>query len=133
MVVEDEVMIRMAVAEYLRECGFRVFEAADGAEAVTVLQSVGAPIDLVFSDVQMPEMDGFTLARWIRENRPDVRVLLCSGNPAAIARKAADLCHLSPVVPKPYDHALLAQRIKQLIVNAERASTSQPIASGRSR
>lgn len=113
LVVDDEVLIRLVIAEYLRECGFRVFEAADGDEAIKILQSAELPIDLVFSDVQMPNLDGFGLARWIRENRPQIQVLLASGNPAAVTAKATDLCHQGPVVPKPYDHAALLERIKR--------------------
>ena len=64
LVVDDEVLIRSVIAEYLRECGFHVFEAADGSEAIEILQGAGMPIDLVFSDVQMPKLGGFELARW---------------------------------------------------------------------
>jgi CheY-like chemotaxis protein len=109
------------LAEYLRDCGFHVFEAADGIEAVTVLKSAEKPVDLVFSDVQMPGMDGFSLARWIRENQPNVQVLLTSGNPAITAQRAAELCHQGPVVPKPYDHAGLAQRIQRMLAHAGEA------------
>lgn len=63
LVVDDDVLIRLAIAEYLRECGFHVFEAADGAEAVTILNAAELAVDLVFSDVQMPRMDGFALAQ----------------------------------------------------------------------
>jgi CheY-like chemotaxis protein len=118
LVVDDEVLVRLAVGEYLRDCGFHVFEAADGNEAIEVLQAAELPIDLVFSDVQMPGLDGFGLARWIRENRPEVRVLLTSGNPAGVAAKATELCHEGPVVAKPYDHAALLQRIKRMLARA---------------
>lgn len=121
LVVDDEVLIRMAVAEYLRECGFHVFEAADGEEAVTVLTATDTAIDLVFSDVQMPGMDGFSLARWIREHRPGVQVLLTSGNPTSIAQKATDLCHLGPVEPKPYDHEPIKQRIQRMLARGDQA------------
>ena len=122
LVVDDEVLIRMAISEYLRECGYLVFEAADGEEAVTVLQATDKPIDLVFSDCQMPRMDGFSLARWIREHRPDVRVILTSGNPTVFAEKATDLCQLGPVEEKPYDHVALARRIHQMIARANQVA-----------
>ena len=118
LVVDDEVLIRMAISEYLRECGFLVFEAADGEEAVTILQASERPVDLVFSDCQMPRMDGFSLARWVREHRPDVRIILTSGNPALFAEKAADLCQLGPLEEKPYDHVALARRIHEMIARA---------------
>ncbi|HEX2224313.1 MAG TPA: response regulator, partial [Thermoanaerobaculia bacterium] len=93
LVVEDEVLIRLAVAQYLRDCGWVVLEAGDAEEALTILQAADVRVDLVFTDVQMPRaLDGFGLARWIRAHRPEVRVLLTSGAPAAMAAKAGDLC-----------------------------------------
>lgn len=122
LVVDDDVLIRLAIAEYLRECGFHVFEAADGAEAVTILNAAELAVDLVFSDVQMPRMDGFALAQWVQAHRPDTRVLLTSGDPGSVAQRANDLCQIGPVVPKPYDHAMLAQRIRRMIGRAESGS-----------
>jgi CheY-like chemotaxis protein len=62
LVVEDDIFVRLDIAEYLRDCGYRVIEAGTAAEAIDVLES-NVPIDLVFSDIQMPgEMDGFGLA-----------------------------------------------------------------------
>jgi CheY-like chemotaxis protein len=115
LVVDDEELIRSMTAEYLRECEFYVFEAADGREAIEILQSAATPIDLVFSDVQMPKLDGFELARWVCENRPEVQVLLTSGNPGMAAAKATELCHKGPVVSKPYEHAILLNRMKRML------------------
>jgi CheY-like chemotaxis protein len=123
LVVEDEVLVRLTVSEFLRDCGFQVFEAADGEEAVKVLTASTAPIDLVFSDIQMPRLDGFGLACWIRENRPHVKVILTSGNPASVAAKASDLCEQGPIVSKPYDHARLRQTIERMLSKANTATT----------
>ncbi|MFC5085869.1 response regulator [Microvirga arabica] len=80
LVVEDEVLVRLVIADYLRECGYKVYEAVNAGEALEVLQSSRVPIDVVFSDVQMPgEIDGFGLARWVRANKPGVQVILTSG------------------------------------------------------
>jgi CheY-like chemotaxis protein len=57
------------------------------------------------------EMDGFGLARWVRANYPDVKVILTSGV-ARSAELAADLCSHGPIERKPYDEAQLANRIK---------------------
>jgi CheY-like chemotaxis protein len=62
LVVEDEVLIRLPLAEYLRDCGYSVFEASNVAEAKAVLDA-DTPVDLVFSDVNMPgNENGFALA-----------------------------------------------------------------------
>lgn len=124
LVVEDEVLIRFPIAEYLRECGYRVFEAADVAEAKAVLDA-DAPVHLVFSDVDMPGGEnGFALARWVRRHHPDTQVLLTSGL-ANLAEKAGDLCDDSPL-PKPYEHAAVLQRIQALLRNARNARKAGP-------
>lgn len=60
LVVEDEVLLRLVVAEYLRDCGFKVIEAAHADEAVMVLKQPDLRIDVLFSDIEMPgSLDGF--------------------------------------------------------------------------
>lgn len=113
LVVDDEVLVRMVIADHLRDCGFRVFEAGNGSEAIAVLSS-GEPVDLVFSDVQMPECNGFELARWVRRERPDVKVMLTSGGVKA-AETASDLCENGPLLGKPYDVGEVVRRIRSTL------------------
>ena len=54
LVVEDDVLIRMAIAEYLRDCGYKVIEAVSADEALAVLEHIEAKLDVVFSDIEMP-------------------------------------------------------------------------------
>jgi CheY-like chemotaxis protein len=120
-VVEDEVLVRLVIAEYLRECGYKVYEAVNAGEALEMLQSSGVAIDVVFSDVQMPgEMDGFGLARWVRANKPGVQVILTSGVERS-ADIAATLCEAGPLLEKPYPPQDVVDRIKQLIAKAKRS------------
>jgi CheY-like chemotaxis protein len=114
LIVEDEVLVRMVIADYLRECGYRVIEAGSAAEAITVLTSP-EPVDIVFSDLQMPgEIDGFGLATWVRQNQPGLKVLLTSGN-ARAASTAGDLCEAGPLEQKPYHPQTILSRIQQLL------------------
>lgn len=114
LVAEDEVLIRFAIADYLRECGFQVIEASSGDEAISVLQSTLA-VDVVFTDVQMPgERDGFQLAQWVRANRPGLPVLITSGD-AKKAATAKQLCENEPFFAKPYDVAHVVAHIRQLL------------------
>ena len=114
LVVEDEVLIRMAVSDYLRECGFHVIEAGSGDEAVEVLKADTA-VDIVFSDVNMPgSLDGFGLAQWIRRERPRLKVILTSGI-SRKAKEAGDLCEDGPFIDKPYHHRDLERHIRQLL------------------
>ena len=111
--VDDDVLIRMVIADYLRDCGYRVAEAGDGDEAIRVLEA-DRRIAIVFSDVQMPNLDGFSLARWVRERRPGLQVLLTSGGVKA-AEVAHDLCETGPVVEKPYELSEVVARIRTFL------------------
>lgn len=121
LVVEDEILIRLVIADYLRECGYRVHEAVNAEEAVAILQSPEVSVDVVFSDVEMPgSMDGFGLARWIRANKPGTQVILTSGAERS-ADIAATLCEAGPLMEKPYPSQDVVDRIKQLTAKAKRS------------
>src|ERR1043165_5673105 len=80
LVVEDEPVTRMALADGLRDAGWRVFEAADADEALAILNA-GIRVDLLLTDVQMPgSRDGLALARIAREKLSNVRIVVVSGN-----------------------------------------------------
>jgi DNA-binding response OmpR family regulator len=124
-VVENDVLIRMPLAEYLRECGYRVFEAADVAEAKAVLNA-DTPVDLVFADANLSgEENGFMLASWVRQHYPNIEVLLTSSIPNAAA-KAGGLCEDLGVVAKPYEHESVLRRIQTLLHQARKAGEGQP-------
>jgi CheY-like chemotaxis protein len=121
LVVEDEVLIRTVIADYLRDCGYRVHEAVSADEAIAILQAPEVSVDVVFSDVEMPgSMDGFGLARWIRANMPGMQVILTSG-----AERSADiagtLCEAGPLLKKPYPSPDIVERIRQLTAKARRS------------
>lgn len=113
LVVEDEVLIRLSVADYLRECGYRVLEASTAEEAQAILNA-GEPIEVLFSDIDLgPGMNGFMLASWARRTYPDIRIVLTSGV-ARMAQEAGELCD-GPFVHKPYAHSALADQIRRLL------------------
>jgi DNA-binding response OmpR family regulator len=114
LIVENEVLVRMAVAAYLRECGFKVVEARTAAEALRVFES-DITVDVLFCCVDIPgDMDGFSLAQWVRRERPQTKVILTSGVRRS-AEEAATLCEQGPHLAKPYDHRNLERRIRRLL------------------
>lgn len=107
LVVEDEVVLRMAVSAHLRDAGFVVIEAVDAEEAVELLRA-NHKIQLVFSDITMPgAMDGDLLAEWISERYPEIRILLTSG----ITQRGQQ-----PFIAKPYSFIELERRIEKMLV-----------------
>jgi CheY-like chemotaxis protein len=112
LVVEDDVILRYTLAEWLRACGNEVFEAASGDEAQTVLSTV-LEIDLVVTDVQMPgSLDGLQLTRDLHATQPQIPVIVVSGLPL---RADAESAGAAGFYPKPYNLDQLAARIAELI------------------
>jgi CheY-like chemotaxis protein len=115
LVVDSEVLIRLVIAQYLRECGFKVVEAVSGDEAMQILQSADVAVDIVLSDATVQgTMDGFGLARWVRQNKPDIGVILVA-SPNAAADAAADLCESGPLLSRPYEPQIVIERIRRLL------------------
>ncbi len=120
LVMEPDVLVRMTIADYLRECGYKVVESSSGDDVLTIL-STEIDIDTVFSGAQSAdESSGFALAHRIRIARPDINVILTSGLEHA-ASKAAEVCSNGPLT-KPYHPQELLRRIHLL---RERHRTSK--------
>src|SRR6266536_4978185 len=79
LLVEDEEGLRGLNARGLTSRGYTVLEAGNGIEAIEVIESRGGDVDLVVSDVVMPEMDGPTLAKELRTRNPNLKIIFVSG------------------------------------------------------
>jgi CheY-like chemotaxis protein len=113
LVVEDEVLIRLMISEYLREFGYTVVEARNATEATRILRTE-EPVQVVFSDVRMPgDMNGLGLAKWIAHNRPEIGVVLTSAHvaPTDLPEQPEDLRN---IVRKPYAPNEVLQRIRAI-------------------
>lgn len=109
LVVEDEELILAVTADFLRDCGFNILEATSTKQAKRVLASTAA-IDILFSDIRLPDESGFELARWCQQTRPDVQILLTSG----FYDVPADISRFS-ILPKPYTFRELMARMESLL------------------
>jgi len=111
LVVEDEVLIRLDLAQQLRSAGFTVLEASTAHEAIMILQATDG-VALVVSDVRMPgEIDGLGLAAWIRLERAGTKVIVLSGHiPALRLATLTDAALAKPVKP-----GRLLQEVKRLL------------------
>jgi DNA-binding response OmpR family regulator len=119
LIVETDILIRQPLAEYLRECGYKVVEAADTAEARKLLSEGNFRIDVVLADVDADSDNAFALVQWIRTEHPGIEVML-AGTIEAATRKAGDLCAEGNRITKPYEHHLVLSRIKQSLAARER-------------
>ena len=114
LVVDTDVLIRIPLCQYLRDCGYRVFEAAS-ADEVTILQKPNIQVDVILSDIDLSgTANGFAFAILARLARPGVEVVLV-GSPKRAVDAAAKLCDQGPMLTKPYDHQLVLAHIKRLL------------------
>ena len=115
LVVEDEVLIRLAAADHLRSCGFKVAEAGTAAEAQELVLA-GLKVDLVFSDITMPgPMDGIGLCQWLHEHAPGVPVILTSGVTSSLNAAKQACANVRWMAPKPYDYEGIVSQIRTAI------------------
>jgi two-component system cell cycle sensor histidine kinase/response regulator CckA len=114
LLVEDEDAVRTFASRALRNKGYRVTEAANGEGALDVLKT-GEPLDVLITDVVMPGMDGATLARLVRMERPEMRVLLISGYSEDVAFDGLSDDPAVRFLPKPFSLKQLAGAVKELM------------------
>jgi CheY-like chemotaxis protein len=109
--VEDETPVRDLVIRILSEKGFRVFAASDAHEALRLLAA--RPIDLLFTDVVMPGMDGVQLARQAKRLRPTIKVLFTTGYAQRAAERQA--MRFGRILFKPVRHPELLREVGMLL------------------
>ena len=117
LVVDDEVAVRRAITIYLKRNGYTVVEAEHGARALALLDELGWRVDLVLTDVEMPEMNGLDLAREIRRRDPSLPLLYMSGfvdGRRSAGDREVELAAAS-VLTKPFDLAFLLERVRDAL------------------
>lgn len=110
LVVEDDAIVRMLIVDVLEELEFNVLEAADAEEALTVVQNTAQVIDLMMTDVGLPDMDGKQLAVKVRELRPALPILFASGYAENI-----DVPSGMQVIGKPFSIDQLRDKVKSML------------------
>jgi CheY-like chemotaxis protein len=123
LVLDNDVLVRMPVVQFLRDCGYRVVEAATIDEAIALLEKTNIPLDVVLSSIDIPgSMNGFGFAQWARSVRPELKILLAA-TPERTVRNAAELCEVGPTLKRPYTH--------KLVLESHQAASDRSGAAGR--
>jgi CheY-like chemotaxis protein len=126
LVVEDEAQLRAALQRQLASEGYQVLTAADGRDAVALLESVER-IDLLLSDVVMPHLGGSELARLFRTRHPTAPVILMTGYSDEAVARDGELGPAAALIQKPYDFPALAQLVRRLLDAADPAAACPPL------
>jgi two-component system cell cycle sensor histidine kinase/response regulator CckA len=115
LLVEDEEAVRRGGKRMLETRGYTVHEAGSGVEALEILEELGGQVDVVVSDVVMPEMDGPTLLREIRKLYPDLKFIFVSGFAEdAFARNLPEGSKFG-FLPKPFSLKQLATTVREML------------------
>jgi len=111
LVVEDDVLIRLATAAHLRDAGYRVIEAVTAEEARAAIAS-GEPVMVIFTDINLAgKWQGPDLAAWARSEFPAVKVIMTS----SAFHSVAGLSACDRFIPKPYQPEEVAEQVKKLV------------------
>jgi two-component system cell cycle sensor histidine kinase/response regulator CckA len=115
LLVEDEDAVRTFSARALRNKGYKVWEANSGESALEIFEQERAQIDLVVTDVIMPNMDGPTMARRVREVNPEIKVIFISGYTEDRFRQHLDVDAGTHFLAKPFSLKQLAGKVKEVM------------------
>ena len=115
LLVEDEEAVRSFAARALRMRGYHVLEASGGEEALEIVKSGAQPLHLLITDVVMPNMDGPTLVRHVKQLKPDLAVIFMSGYAEEAFRRNDQNSEDIHFLPKPFGLKQLAAKVKDVI------------------
>jgi two-component system cell cycle sensor histidine kinase/response regulator CckA len=118
LLVEDEDPVRLFSARALRSKGYKVFEARTGEAALDLLQDAATPVDLLITDVMMPSLDGPSLIKLARKDRPDLKVVCISGYTEDTLRDHIPQDDRTVFLAKPFSLKQLAQTVKEMLTAA---------------
>jgi len=116
LLVEDEPNVRRTVGQTLRALGYQVYEAENGQQAMILWQKHGAGVDLLISDMVMPEgITGLELAERLQTDRPSLRVIISSGYSSEIFHAGGIKNEGIWYLPKPYEAKTLAETVRNCL------------------
>lgn len=118
LVVDDELLIRDLLYDFFTGQGWNISVAENGERALEVLGEKS--VDLILSDIKMPEMDGLTLASRVRQSHPGLPVVLMTGYPSVETAVTALRSRVEDYVIKPFNINQLYKLIEKKLAEKER-------------
>jgi len=119
LLVEDEEAVRRGGKRMLETRGYTVHEAGSGTEALEVMEELEGKVDIVVSDVVMPEMDGPSLLRELRKSYPDLKFIFVSGYAEDAFAKNLPADAKFGFLPKPFSLKQLAIAVREMLDDKE--------------
>jgi two-component system, cell cycle sensor histidine kinase and response regulator CckA len=126
LVIDDQATVRRMAHRLLSEWGFRVFEAESGEEAVEVLETARAGVQLVIVDVVMPLKDGVEVTAEIRKRWPGQRILYMSAHPAEVLVQHGVTQLDAPFLAKPFTRDELLTKVSEALAHPVQTSIENP-------
>lgn len=115
LIVDDEAIVRMDLADLFRDAGLETFEAGSAEEAIRIMEA-NDRIRVLFTDIDMPgSMDGLKLSHYVRDRWPPIRIIVASGHTFA---SAAQLPPLATFLPKPFQTGELDRIVRSIQLGA---------------
>jgi len=118
--VEDEDSLRNVISDFLTGFGYHMLTATNGRDALAIATAHDGPIDLLLTDVTMPQMSGPELARKIRATRPEMKVMFISGYSQTILESFDVNDSGTALVQKPFTIRVLAARLQELFAKKKK-------------
>jgi two-component system cell cycle sensor histidine kinase/response regulator CckA len=115
LLVEDSDTVRTVVANMLESGGLTVLQAPGGEEALALARRGDAPIDLLLTDIAMPEMSGVELADRLERERPDVRILFMTGYAEEAVVNEGILGKHRECIGKPFTPEQITKRVRKIL------------------
>jgi CheY-like chemotaxis protein len=115
LLVEDSDVVRAVVAKMLEEGGLTVLQASGGEEALALARRGDAPIDLLLTDIVMPQMSGVELAVRLERERPDVRILFMTGYAEEAVVNEGILGKHRECIGKPFTQEQITTRVRKIL------------------
>jgi len=115
LLVEDEEAVRDVVQQFLVRCGYKVLPAGDGPAAIELDQVHRGHIDMLITDIVLPQMSGCALAQYLKDSRPGIKVLFMSGHAEKVVLQHGHVDLVQGFLQKPFILADLALKVRTLL------------------